>query len=69
MNAQKHFTDAHTWQRCEVRAMAVWVLITTLVVGYRRRSVLISDGMALSYCLAYAQTLFVMASSTEAGII
>jgi len=29
----KHFTDAHIWPRYEARAMAVWVVITTLVVG------------------------------------
>ena len=29
----RHFTDAHTWPRLEVKAMAVWVLITTLAVG------------------------------------
>lgn len=32
VNVQKHFTDAHTWLRCEVKAMADWVLIDTLVV-------------------------------------
>jgi hypothetical protein len=29
----KRFTDAHTWLRREVNAMAAWVLITTLAVG------------------------------------
>ena len=33
MHLRQPFTDAHTWPRYEVRAMAVWVLITTLAVG------------------------------------
>ena len=33
MNLRKHFTDVYTWPRGEVRAMAAWVLITTLAVG------------------------------------
>jgi len=28
----RRFTDAHTWPRLEVRAMAAWVLITTQAV-------------------------------------
>ena len=30
----RHSIDAHTWPRYEVKAMAVWVLIITLVVAY-----------------------------------
>jgi hypothetical protein len=29
----RHSIDAHTWPRLEARAMAAWVLMTTLVVG------------------------------------
>jgi len=30
--SSRGFTAAHTWSRSEARAMAVWVLITTLAV-------------------------------------
>ena len=38
----RHFTDAHTWPKLEVRAMAAWVLITTRVVVWGFKVVLIS---------------------------
>jgi hypothetical protein len=44
----RRFTDAHTWPRREGRAMAAWVLITTLAVGYGRKTELISVGLVFS---------------------
>ena len=38
----RRFTEAHTWPKREVRAMAAWVLITTQAVGLGLKVVLIS---------------------------